>query len=149
MSEADKTKHNPGNPQMFQAQSTTNNDANPPANWLATYPRNEAAFDELLDPEGRLRPHYAKLIGALDEFSPAELDRRSEACRRLVQEQGITYNVYDDPRGMERPWQLDPIPFILAPGEWRALEAGLVHRAQLLNKILADCYGPQELNRAR
>jgi uncharacterized circularly permuted ATP-grasp superfamily protein len=50
---------------------------------------------------------------------------------------------------MERPWQLDPIPFIIAPDEWRALEAGLIQRATLLNKILADCYGAQELIRSR
>jgi uncharacterized circularly permuted ATP-grasp superfamily protein/uncharacterized alpha-E superfamily protein len=50
---------------------------------------------------------------------------------------------------MERPWQVDPIPFIIAPDEWRALEAGLIQRATLLNKILADCYGAQDLIRTR
>jgi len=78
-----------------------------------------------------------------------ELRRRSDTCQRLVHEQGITYNVYGDPRGMERPWQLDPIPFIIAPEEWRELEAGLIQRATLLNKILVDCYGAQELIRSR
>src|SRR5262245_17759991 len=85
----------------------------------------------------------------LEELGPAELTRRHETTQRLVHEQGITYNVYGDPRGMERPWPLDPIPFVIAPGEWAALEAGLVQRATLLNKILADCYGPQELIRSR
>jgi uncharacterized circularly permuted ATP-grasp superfamily protein/uncharacterized alpha-E superfamily protein len=50
---------------------------------------------------------------------------------------------------MERPWKLDPIPFVIAPETWPALEAGLIQRATLLNKILADCYGPQELIRSR
>jgi uncharacterized circularly permuted ATP-grasp superfamily protein len=25
---------------------------------------------------------------------------------------------------MERPWQLDPVPLIIAPEEWRKLETG-------------------------
>ena len=46
---------------------------------------------------------------------------------------------------MERPWQLDPLPLLLGAAEWQHLETGLIQRATLLNLILADCYGPQEL----
>jgi uncharacterized circularly permuted ATP-grasp superfamily protein len=99
--------------------------------------------------DGEPRPHYANLFQRTGAIGPAELKRRAETCRRLVHEQGITYNVYGDPRGMERPWQLDPVPFVIAPDEWRTLEAGLIQRATLLNKILADCYGAQELIRSR
>jgi uncharacterized circularly permuted ATP-grasp superfamily protein/uncharacterized alpha-E superfamily protein len=49
---------------------------------------------------------------------------------------------------MERPWELDPVPLLIAPEEWRALETGLIQRATLLNKILSDCYGAQELIRS-
>lgn len=116
---------------------------------LETYQRNETAFDEFLANEGTPRPHYAKLFGALQEFSATELRRRRDTCDRLVHERGLTYNVYGDPLATERPWQLDPIPFILAPDEWRTLEAGLVQRATLLNRILADCYGEQKLIHTR
>ena len=116
---------------------------------LDGYQPSAAAFDEFLEPGGRVRPHYTKLLAALEEFSPAELQLRSDACERVVNEQGIAYNVYGDPRGMERPWQLDPIPFVIAPDEWRTLETGLIQRATLLNRILADCYDKQELIRSR
>jgi uncharacterized circularly permuted ATP-grasp superfamily protein/uncharacterized alpha-E superfamily protein len=116
---------------------------------LAAYRSRPGTYDELLAETGELRPHYAGLIGALEKFSPAELQHRRDTCRRLVLEQGITYNVYGDPLGMERPWQLDPLPFVIASAEWRALEAALVQRATLLNRILVDCYGPQELIRSR
>ena len=33
--------------------------------------------------------------------------------------------------------------------EWSDLEAGLIQRARLLNRILADLYGPQKLLRRR
>jgi len=116
---------------------------------LANYRPNASAFDELLSETGQVRPHYAKLIGALEGLDPAERRHRWDTSRRFVHEQGITYNVYGDPRAMERPWQLDPLPFVIGPGEWRMLEAGLIQRAILLNRILADCYGPQELIRSR
>jgi uncharacterized circularly permuted ATP-grasp superfamily protein/uncharacterized alpha-E superfamily protein len=112
---------------------------------LAGYQPVPGAFDELLATDGQPRPHYSKLLGALEGLSPTELQLRWDTCQRFVHEQGITYNVYGDPRGMERLWQLDPVPFVMAPEEWRTIEAGLVQRALLLNRILADCYGAQEL----
>ena len=65
--------------------------------------------------------------------------------RRLIIENGVTYNVYADPQGRDRPWQLDPLPLLIDHREWRELEAGLKQRAQLLNALLADLYGPQKL----
>jgi len=116
---------------------------------LENYQRNAAVFDEFLADDGRPRAHYAKLTGTLTGLSGPELRRRWDTGDRLVHERGITYNVYGDPRGMERPWQLDPLPFIIAPDEWRGLEAGLIQRATLLNRILADCYSDQKLIHTR
>src|SRR5450432_2998602 len=154
MSDADD-QLNRRKPQMVQSQSQSASDDTSfakratPENLLSGYQRNAGAFDELLGADGEIFPHYAKLLGELEEFGATELSRRAEASQRFVHEHGITYNVYGDPRGMERPWQLDPIPFVIAPEEWRTLETGLVQRAALLNKILADCYGAQELIRTR
>jgi uncharacterized circularly permuted ATP-grasp superfamily protein/uncharacterized alpha-E superfamily protein len=116
---------------------------------LENYSCNDSAFDELMSADGRLRPHYAKFFQTLGHLGDAELKRRRESCLQLIHEQGIYYNVYGDPRGMERPWQMDPIPLMIAPEEWRALEAGLIQRATLLNHILADSYTQQELIRSR
>lgn len=116
---------------------------------LEKYQRREGAFDELLGDDDRPREHYRRLFNELNTFNAAEMRRRRETSDRLVQEQGITYHVYGDPRGVERPWQLDPVPLILPAAEWAVIENGLVQRATLLNKILADCYGSQELIRSR
>jgi uncharacterized circularly permuted ATP-grasp superfamily protein/uncharacterized alpha-E superfamily protein len=153
MSDAENKEQNRHHSQMFQSQSMTGEtsaaEKAAPAGLLADYKRATEAFDEFTTDEGEPRPHYANLFQALEQLGAAELKRRAETCRRLVHEQGITYNVYGDPRGMERPWQLDPVPLVIAPDEWRTLEEGLIQRARLLNKILADCYGPQELIRSR
>ncbi len=41
------------------------------------------------------------------------------------------------------------LPLLLAPAEWHALEIGLIQRARLLNMIVADLYGPQQLLKSR
>ncbi|MEI4884370.1 circularly permuted type 2 ATP-grasp protein, partial [Klebsiella pneumoniae] len=61
---------------------------------------------------------------------------------------GITYSIHGEGLGRERPWQLDPLPLVIGVAEWQALETALIQRATLLNRILADCYGSQELIRA-
>jgi len=62
----------------------------PAAALLENYPRREASFDELRADDGALRPQYAQLFSALEEFGAAELRRRRDAVQRLVSEQGIT-----------------------------------------------------------
>ncbi len=153
MSDAENINSDHDQPPMIQSQSqSASNDTSlktPSENLLSGYKRSTGAFDELLAADGRIFQHYAKLLGEFEEFGAAELARRTDASQRFVNEHGITYNVYGDSRGMERPWQLDPIPFVIAPDEWRQLETGLIQRATLLNKILADCYGAQDLIRSR
>ena len=118
---------------------------------LAGYPRGDGIFDEAFSTGGEPLPHYRRLVEAIQKLGPGELKRRGESCRRLLHEQGITYNVYGDAMalGLEQPWQLDPVPLVIAPEEWRTLETALIQRATLINAILADCYGPRELIRTR
>lgn len=119
----------------------------PARSWLDTYQPTSGVYDELVTPERVGRPHFENLLAQLSELDAAELRRRAETAQRIIHEQGITYNVYGDPRGMERPWQLDAIPFVISPSDWKTIEEGLIQRATLLNRIVADCYGPQELIR--
>jgi uncharacterized circularly permuted ATP-grasp superfamily protein/uncharacterized alpha-E superfamily protein len=65
--------------------------------------------------------------------------------RRLIIENGVTYNVYADSQGRDRPWVLDPLPLLLTAAEWREIELGVVQRARLFDALLADLYGAQRL----
>jgi uncharacterized circularly permuted ATP-grasp superfamily protein/uncharacterized alpha-E superfamily protein len=123
----------------------------PQADLLATYPRGGPEFDEAVSADGHIRPHYALFAESIRELGATELKRRRESCRRFLHEQGVTYNVYhgSGAEGLEQPWQLDPIPLVLSAQEWHSLETALVQRATLINNVLADCYGPQELIRSR
>jgi uncharacterized circularly permuted ATP-grasp superfamily protein/uncharacterized alpha-E superfamily protein len=115
---------------------------------LEGYKPVKGGFDECIDADGELRATYASFLEALPHFNSLELKRRDETTRRIIQEQGITYNVYGDPLGFDRPWQLDLIPFLISAAEWRELEKGLIQRATLINRIIADCYSSQDLIRS-
>lgn len=104
-------------------------------------------YDELLGENEEVRAHWRKLSESLTTMGHHGLARRWHDGRRLIHDNGITYNVYSDPQNNARPWQLDPIPLVMDPEEWKAIEAGITQRAMLFNTILADLYGPQRLLR--
>jgi len=112
---------------------------------LEHYAGSAQRFDELLDGNGAVRPHWQRLVEHLSTGGMDGVRRGVELARRLVVENGVTYNVYADPQGRDRPWQLDPLPLLLSAAEWRDIEAGVVQRTQLLNAVLQDLYGPQRL----
>jgi uncharacterized circularly permuted ATP-grasp superfamily protein/uncharacterized alpha-E superfamily protein len=112
---------------------------------LASYLSDAHRYDELLDGSGHVRAHWRTLIDALTDDG-AELARRGvELARRLIVENGVTYNVYADPQGRDRPWVLDPLPILLTAQEWQEIEAGVAQRARLFDALLSDLYGPQRL----
>src|ERR1700691_350937 len=111
----------------------------------AGYSQTEGVYDEMSSAPGVLRPHWDVFINSLSSLGGKELAHRWQTARQRIRENGVTYNVYGDPLGTDRPWNLDAIPLMIPPSEWSQLEAGLIQRAHLLNLILVDLYGPQRL----
>ena len=62
-------------------------------------------------------------------------------------EDGATFNPFDDPSGRGIPWALETIPLPITAADWNLLEQGLIQRARLLEAILTDIYGGQDLVR--
>jgi uncharacterized circularly permuted ATP-grasp superfamily protein/uncharacterized alpha-E superfamily protein len=112
---------------------------------LDRYPLTKGTYHELLDDSGAVRPHWRRLFDQLQRSTPAQLAQRQALLARQIQENGVTYNVYADPKGADRPWELDLLPHVIAADEWQQLAAGIAQRARLLNAVLADLYGPQRL----
>ena len=104
-------------------------------------------FDEMMDGNGRIRAHWQPFLTTLAALGSDEINRRFAAADRYLRDSGVFYRVYEDAAGIERPWPLSHIPLIIEPGEWRQLEAGLIQRAELLEAVLADSYGPGTLTR--
>ena len=105
----------------------------------------DISWNEMRGPDGAVRPHWQVLDRALNDFGPGEMWRRWEQARQLIRQHGVSFNVYGDARGLDRPWPLDPVPVVLAPDEFSALAAGLAQRATLLDRLLADLYGPRRV----
>ncbi|HEX5676104.1 MAG TPA: hypothetical protein VFX83_12015, partial [Azonexus sp.] len=66
---------------------------------LAIYPHSPHRYDEMLADEGVVRPHWQKFLGHLDSVAPEDMQERLEFVDRRIQENGVTYNVYADPKG--------------------------------------------------
>jgi len=103
------------------------------------------SYNELLGDDGSLRPHWSTFFESFGKLGTDELLDRKQSISRFLKENGVTYNIYNDPSGLNRPWDLDLIPFLISQKEWSTIEAGLIQRAELFNLILKDIYGPQQL----
>ena len=103
------------------------------------------AYNEAIGEGGMLRDHWQPLATAFGAIPVDVLSQRQERVHRMRHEDGATYNPFDDDGGRGTPWALDMIPVPIEAGEWTRVEAGLTQRAMLLERILADVYGSQEL----
>ena len=91
------------------------------------------AYDEMSSAPGQPRPPWEKYVQSIERLGRDGLAARWENGRRIIREHGVTYNVYGDPQGMDRPWELDTVPLLIPPDEWHRIETGLTQRANLLN----------------
>jgi uncharacterized circularly permuted ATP-grasp superfamily protein/uncharacterized alpha-E superfamily protein len=106
-----------------------------------------AVYYEVYAPDGRVRTAWSDFVERLGRVSVEQLAHRSQQAKQLLDENGVTFNVFQEGRQAQRPWSLDLLPLILDGVEWERLAAGLRQRARLLERIIADCYGPRELIR--
>src|SRR6202050_2023976 len=100
------------------------------------YPGSAQRYDELLERDGSIRAHWRSLIEHLSRGGADTVRRCVDMTRRLIIENGVTYNVYADPQGRDRPWLLDPLPCLLTAEEWREIELGVVQRARVFDALL-------------
>src|SRR5262245_53912454 len=112
---------------------------------LEGYQPRGAVHDELVTATGDLRLHYETFVRSLESLGRHELASRWENAKRAIRDNGVTYNVYGDPEGIDRPWTIDMMPLLVQSAEWRWLETALIQRARVLNQVLSDIYGPQRL----
>jgi len=102
-------------------------------------------YDEMYATENKVLPYWERFMTALESMGSEKLEARRREAQRLLRENGVTYNVYGDSQNLTRPWRLDPVPLLISSEEWAVIEAGLKQRAELLDLILKDIYGKQNL----
>jgi len=109
------------------------------------YFSNQKVLDECFNQKEEVKETWKRLLKNIDTLGPTELKNRHQELLKLLQENGVTYNVYGDTNGLNRPWLLDTIPLVISAAEWRGVERGMKQRAHVLNKILEDLYGDRIL----
>ncbi|GGD07728.1 circularly permuted type 2 ATP-grasp protein [Aquisalinus flavus] len=105
----------------------------------------DGAADEMVDGTGALRPvwqHFMKEIGRL---GPDEIAARARRADQYLNDAGVYYRFYDQAGSRERDWPLAHLPLLIGETEWRIIADGLCQRADLLEQIVADIYGPNRL----
>jgi uncharacterized circularly permuted ATP-grasp superfamily protein/uncharacterized alpha-E superfamily protein len=117
----------------------------PVARLLASYRPPPGAPDELVDPAGRVRPVWRRFVDHFARLQPDELARRFARGDQYLRDAGVFFRQYGASGPSERAWPLAHVPVLLEEEEARRLAEGLVQRAELLEAVLADLYGPNRL----
>ena len=92
-----------------------------------------------------LSADWTRFFNCLGTDGFYDLNHRSANLHRQIRDNGVTYNVYADADGPQRPWSLDLFPLLVSKQDWTHIEAGIAQRVRLLDRVMADIYGPQQL----
>ena len=101
--------------------------------------------DEMFDADGRPRPEAQLLLDTIGTLGDGQLERCQQAAERILVQLGITFNVYGDAAGTERPFPFDLVPRIVTSAEWDWIERGLKQRIHALNAFINDIYHEQKI----
>lgn len=101
--------------------------------------------DELLDAKGTIRPAWQPLINHLSQLSAEDVTANFARADQYLADAGVYYRQYGDASATVRNWPLSHMPVVIAEDEWQTIAAGLTQRADLLEALAADLYGPNQL----
>ena len=101
-------------------------------------------WDEMCT-EGKVRSHYTKMVSSFQNLNVPDLQQKDLLASELFMNQGITFTVYSDNKGIERIFPFDIIPRIITGKEWDVVEKGITQRLKALNMFLKDIYNQQQI----
>ena len=101
--------------------------------------------DEMFDASGLPRTEAQLLLDTIGALGEGQLERCQQAAERILVQLGITFNVYGDEAGTERPFPFDLVPRIVTAAEWDWIERGLKQRIHALNAFIDDIYHGQRI----
>jgi hypothetical protein len=105
-------------------------------------------YDEMLDANGKPRPHYQIFHQWLMQQSETLMGLKRAEADLIFRRVGITFAVYGDDLGAERTIPFDQVPRIFSAKEWELLETGLRQRVKALNRFIYDVYHDEDIIRA-
>ena len=107
---------------------------------LANYEQYPNTWDEMFEDSGKVRAIYSDFGKFLSETKLDSLNQMKEFSNQFFKNQGVTFTVYHDNKGVERIFPFDIIPRIINSNEWEIIEKGIIQRITALNLFLKDVY---------
>jgi len=101
--------------------------------------------DELMDANGNVRPCWRQFIDHFAELAPDDIAARFARGDQYLRDAGVFYRQYSETGSAERDWPLSHVPVLIHETEWTQIAEGLTQRADLLEEVVADLYGPNRL----
>ncbi len=111
--------------------------------FLKHYTCNPNNWDEMYDLRSVRKP-YSSVFSSLQQLDIDTLNGKHNIASELFMNQGITFTVYDNEKGIERIFPFDIIPRIITAGEWQQIEKGIAQRLKALNLFIKDIYNEQQ-----
>lgn len=111
--------------------------------WLDDYAASVRGGDLYRDARPWVAQRWQAVVAGLAEAGEGDPSTLQEAAGRHASDLGLTFRVTGDEE--ERPWPVNAMPLVIGADEWTELGRGLVQRAELLERLAADVYGPQRL----
>ena len=120
-------------PSPSQARLLPDESPDPVAQALAAaQPGSAGHFNELFGrltepagPRAGMAPLWQRFFRANGAEGWQDLTHRAALVQRRVQEDGATYNVYNDGVHASRPWPLELLPMLVGAEEWAVVERGV------------------------
>ncbi|WP_428688328.1 circularly permuted type 2 ATP-grasp protein [Roseibium sp.] len=112
---------------------------------LKSYRPFPGVSDELLNPDGGVRPVWRPFLQHLASLAPEEVGDRFARGNQYLNDAGVYFRQYGQDGANEREWPLSHIPVIIAEDDWQVIVDGLIQRAELLEGVVADLYGENRL----
>ena len=110
------------------------------ARWIADYRARSGKGDVLA---ARDDAAWATMLEELAAVAGDDLSLARERVQRHAEDIGTGFRIIGESE--ERPWPLSPVPLLIEADEWDRIAAGIVQRADLLERVIADLYGDATL----
>ncbi len=111
------------------------------------YHGHDGLLDDARAEDGSVKPEWSYLLNSLGDLGADKLQERHGIARRILRDDGASYNIYGRDGNPSSSWELDLVPYVIGSEDWAKIEAGLLERAELFNLMLRDFYGARSLLR--
>ncbi|MDW7691087.1 circularly permuted type 2 ATP-grasp protein [Flammeovirgaceae bacterium SG7u.111] len=112
---------------------------------FSSYDQTGEFHDEVFGKESSVRQTYVKTVNHFKGLNKKDIKALTDYTTISFFNQGITFNVYSENKGVERIFPFDIFPRIIPNKEWEQVEKGVIQRTQAINLLLKDLYNEQKI----